>query len=307
MPKIASAKVHRHAPAHFNPEVHVAGCFLIVKDKFLILLRHPNKPQGETWGIPSGKLKKGESPLHALIREVEEEIGLHLNPKKVIETATLHVEHTDLHFCYHLFYIILPKKPDINLNLHEHTDYKWVSRKEASKLDLIGGGQDSIDYFFNLKLPLEEAFELAANPLKANWYKNYMCDQFPYLGVAQPVRKKIQKTLFRKHPIISSNDLKQIILELWKAPEREYLYTAIDLLKAYKNLWDKDFFLLIKKLLLSKSWWDSVDSLATQILGPFLLQFPEFYAEVEKWKQEDNLWLKRALILTHALMSHIRR
>jgi ADP-ribose pyrophosphatase YjhB (NUDIX family) len=37
-------------------ELRVVGCFLWYQDKFLIVLRHPNKPDANMWGLPAGKV-----------------------------------------------------------------------------------------------------------------------------------------------------------------------------------------------------------------------------------------------------------
>jgi 8-oxo-dGTP diphosphatase len=42
----------------------------------LLLLRHPQKPQGNTWGAPGGKIETGENPKEAVIREIREEIAV---------------------------------------------------------------------------------------------------------------------------------------------------------------------------------------------------------------------------------------
>lgn len=47
-----------------------------VTDKFLIAKRHDNKPQGGKWEFAGGKVEHNEPPQQALIREVDEELGL---------------------------------------------------------------------------------------------------------------------------------------------------------------------------------------------------------------------------------------
>tara|TARA_A100001037_G_scaffold79513_1_gene71537 strand:+ start:24774 stop:25274 length:501 start_codon:yes stop_codon:yes gene_type:complete len=58
----------------------------IIYDK-MILLAHPT---GSNWknsfGIPKGGLEKGESNLEAAIREVGEEIGIHIKPNQIEKT-----------------------------------------------------------------------------------------------------------------------------------------------------------------------------------------------------------------------------
>lgn len=63
---------------------HSAGLALIYKDK--ILLVHPTKASWrKTYGIPKGKLEKGETALDAAIRETKEEIGFKAKRKRLKE------------------------------------------------------------------------------------------------------------------------------------------------------------------------------------------------------------------------------
>ena len=66
-------------PKDFNPTVEAAGCYCYWQDKLLFLKRHPEKPQGNTWGIPGGKVEKTENPKMAVIREIREEVGLNID------------------------------------------------------------------------------------------------------------------------------------------------------------------------------------------------------------------------------------
>lgn len=47
-----------------------------------------------------------------------------------------------------------------------------------------------------------------------------------------------------------------------------------------------------------KSWWDSVDHIASEWLGSYFKQFPEKIAAVTgKWNRSDNIWLQRSSIM----------
>ncbi|MBS1655677.1 MAG: DNA alkylation repair protein, partial [Bacteroidetes bacterium] len=47
-----------------------------------------------------------------------------------------------------------------------------------------------------------------------------------------------------------------------------------------------------------KSWWDSVDQMASDCTGPFFLMYPELTKEVTgKWNRSNNIWLQRSSIL----------
>ena len=67
-------------PDNFKQKLEVAGCFLEdLSGRFLVLLRNGNKPQGNTWGIPSGKVEDNEKLEDCILRELSEETGLKSN------------------------------------------------------------------------------------------------------------------------------------------------------------------------------------------------------------------------------------
>lgn len=141
--------VFENPPENFVPTVEVAGCFCEHDGKFLLLKRHPNKPQGDQWGMPAGKLESGEDPKTGVLREVYEETGLEVD--KVTHLGSLYVKHPDLDFIFHVFYKKFEALPTIILGLEEHLECKWVTPSEIHNLPLIGGGHEVIDYVLKMK------------------------------------------------------------------------------------------------------------------------------------------------------------
>jgi 3-methyladenine DNA glycosylase AlkD len=140
---------------------------------------------------------------------------------------------------------------------------------------------------------LVKVYELNKDPQTAKAMSAYMRDQFPFLGMKTPLRREILKKFLLTNP----PNIDWIPL-LWQLPEREYVCVAIDILsKIKKTLVPRDIS-LIENCIITKPWWDSVDGLATNIVGYLFRKYPLLQAEyAKKWNQSDNIWLNRSAIL----------
>ena len=55
--------------------------------RILMQRRPPGKAHGGLWEFPGGKVERGESPRAALVREVNEELGISLDPATLAPAA----------------------------------------------------------------------------------------------------------------------------------------------------------------------------------------------------------------------------
>jgi 8-oxo-dGTP diphosphatase len=140
-------KYYFERPQDFIPDVHVAGVFCEWDGKLLYLKRHADKPYGETWGLPAGKIEAGEAPRQAAAREVEEEVGIKLDSEKLQEVVKIYLEVDGLRYVFHAYRVKLDKAPQIVLGPQEHTEAKWLTVEEALKLPLIVGGGEILKYY----------------------------------------------------------------------------------------------------------------------------------------------------------------
>jgi 8-oxo-dGTP pyrophosphatase MutT (NUDIX family) len=130
--------ISKTKPENYSQNFEIVSCFVECDGKFLLLHRQDHKPQGNTWGVPAGKVHKDDTSLtSALAREVFEETGLSLDESKFKYFDKYYVKYPDIHFLYHVFSCSLDNVPEISHNPDEHKDYKWVTPKEALSMDLI--------------------------------------------------------------------------------------------------------------------------------------------------------------------------
>ena len=131
-------------PPDFSPKVLVAGCYCEFEDKILILKRSPHKLQGDTWGIPGGKLDEGETPRIAVMREVFEEVGITINGDELEEIDKMYIRGSQVDYVFYRFRVRFLTLPVIDLSLDEHVEWAWLTFEEAVKLPLIYGGKEAL-------------------------------------------------------------------------------------------------------------------------------------------------------------------
>lgn len=134
-------------PSDFDPKMHVSSCYCEHLDKILLVKRHPKKPQGDTWGVPAGKMEENENPRMTVIREVQEEIGLNIDDPDLEMIGTLYCRLAHLDYVYHMFRKRFSLFPCILLALEEHTEMHWVTVDEALQMPLIAGGAEALKYY----------------------------------------------------------------------------------------------------------------------------------------------------------------
>ncbi|GJM62351.1 DNA alkylation repair protein [Persicobacter diffluens] len=146
--------------------------------------------------------------------------------------------------------------------------------------------------------PLRQAFEALANPDEQKSMKAYMKGQFDYYGIRAPERREAIKYFLKEARLPLADQLPDYLHYLWEQPEREWQYMGIELIQKMKKKWGPEFILTLEELVLQKSWWDTIDFLATHGVGAHFQRFPEQMKDyVEKWCVQENIWLRRTAIL----------
>ena len=143
--------ITENQPENFNPDIETASCILELNNRFIILHRQDHKPQGNTWGSPTGKVDKYENPVQAISREVKEETGIEIAKERFKYHKTFYVTYPDLTFIYHLFSCKLDKIPKVKLRDTEHKNFQWVTPEQALNMPLIQHFDHVIKDFFRLK------------------------------------------------------------------------------------------------------------------------------------------------------------
>ncbi len=150
---------------------------------------------------------------------------------------------------------------------------------------------------YKLTIELNAALRKASNDEEAKGMRRYMREQFDFYGVKALIRREISSAIFAHHTPADATELEAMVRELWQQPFREVQYAACDFLYQNRNLLSARHLNFLRHLLITRSWWDTVDPLATRSLGDLNLRFPQVRSSMEKWIRDPNLWIRRSALL----------
>ena len=144
-------------------------------------------------------------------------------------------------------------------------------------------------------LDLITDFEENRNELLAESMSKYMQDKFRFLGIRGATRTEIYKKYFpdaRKTKIIDWD----FVESCWNKEEREFQYVVVYYLKAMQKFLKREDISRLKYLIVTKSWWDTVDLLA-KVIGSLVIRIEGYDQIMLEWSKDSNIWLKRVAIL----------
>ncbi|MCL9640419.1 DNA alkylation repair protein [Lactococcus lactis] len=151
-----------------------------------------------------------------------------------------------------------------------------------------------------------EEFRQYKNEENAEKQAAYLRHQFEFIGLKTPERRLLAKDFLKEKKADKQIDW-ELVFEFWNLPEREFQYLALDYLHQMKKWLIFDDMEKIKKLTVSKSWWDTVDAL-DELVGHLLLTgrkqatendstaYEQVKTLVKEWAQAENFWVRRIAI-----------
>jgi 8-oxo-dGTP diphosphatase len=114
-----------------------AAAMLVRGSKILLGKRAPGQLlYPDVWDLPGGHLEVGESPDQALVRELEEELGIvatRFVPLGIFDE--LNPEKYGAHQ-YHIYVVTEWSGRIVNRQPHEHSEIRWVPLESAHQLEL---------------------------------------------------------------------------------------------------------------------------------------------------------------------------
>lgn len=140
-------------------------------------------------------------------------------------------------------------------------------------------------------------FDARRDDASATKMTAYLLNQFPHFGI----KTKPRRLLAHEHN--KGFDLNQAeFLAFAKVcyayPEREMHHYCLDTLQSFKKKFTQETITLSEYLIMHNSWWDTVDTVNSKISAVIFARDRKLQQEtVLRWKDADNMWLRRSAII----------
>ena len=148
-----------------------------------------------------------------------------------------------------------------------------------------------------LLIDLNHQLLAACDDLKSEQMAAYMKNKFEFLGIQAPLRRSIAKPLLTATKPMSGEEIVSLIHELWLKPHREFQLIGIDVLQKNVSKLTPTDIAHVEHWILTKSWWDTVDFLASRGVGHLFKDPSTKNQYLDKWLNSENIWLNRSCLL----------
>lgn len=125
----------------------------------------------------------------------------------------------------------------------------------------------------------------------------YMQHRFEFLGVKTPARRAITKDLMTSARTAPADELIEFATRCWAQPEREFQYVGSDALKSGHRAFSPDHLDDLRGLITCKSWWDTVDAIASWPIGSIIDRYRDAVTVMDVWLHDGNISVARTAIL----------
>lgn len=139
-------EVFETKPQGFRAAAEVSAVYLEIDGLLLLLKSADWKEEAGKWGVPAGKVQRGETPKEAACRELFEETGIAVDGASMQSVGSLYIRKPHIQYVYHLFRIVLEKPPEVKLS-KEHLQSFWASAQDLESLPLMAGAFEALSKY----------------------------------------------------------------------------------------------------------------------------------------------------------------
>ena len=116
----------------FYPRVRGVGVFVRHDDRILLV----RSTYQSWWGLPGGRVDRGEKPRVAAARELHEETALAVVPEALAPLGELQLEHNYIHDHVWFFELRCEREPIVRCDGVEIAELRWTREEELHVLKL---------------------------------------------------------------------------------------------------------------------------------------------------------------------------
>jgi len=145
---------------------------------------------------------------------------------------------------------------------------------------------------------VRDTFRAHGDPAIAQGQMAYMRQQFDYFGLKMPAWKVLTAEIHRAQGLPDGTDLQALARLCFDDEHREMHYFALETLQKMTKKQPPEFIWFLEELIQEKSWWDTVDWIATRLVGVHFQRYPVLVHPVtERWMASSQLWLQRVCLI----------
>ena len=121
-------------------------CGIILKDNKILATQRSEKMQlALKWEFPGGKIEASETEERCLHRELKEELGIEIEILEKLESKLFHYEKFSINLIP-----FIANHVSGEIILHEHKDFKWLTKDELKNLDWAAADIPVLEGFLKL-------------------------------------------------------------------------------------------------------------------------------------------------------------
>ena len=134
-------------PSPYLKVVTVSAAILLDADNRILLAQRPKgKPMAGLWEFPGGKVEEKETPEYALIRELNEELGIMTGVDCLHPLTFASHSYDDFHLLMPVFVCRTWKG---NLQPREGQNLKWVKKHDLHNYSMPAADKPLIPFIFD--------------------------------------------------------------------------------------------------------------------------------------------------------------
>lgn len=144
---------------------------------------------------------------------------------------------------------------------------------------------------------VKHIFQEEGRPEVAEGQMRYLRNQFEFYGLKMPAWMALAKQIFKEQDLFDGEELKEFARLCFEEEHREIHYVALEMVQRKLKKQPEDFIDFLEELILSKSWWDTVDWI-NKLVGIHFKRYPSLIRPTtEKWMASGNIWLQRVCLI----------